>query len=109
MDTALPFPKTVLTICLYEEIRHSKSVYWGNSTGIYSTLPITSLKTPLKGTKALIIELLTKQPGTTQESIAIQTGKSIYTIKEHFKWLKDNKQISRIGTDKAGYLFIIND
>jgi len=109
MDTALPFPKTVLTICLYEEVRNSRSVYWGNRTGIYSTQPITPLKTPLKGTKALIIELLAKQPGATQESIAVQTGKSIYTIKEHFKWLKDNKLIRRIGTDKAGYWLIIND
>ena len=69
----------------------------------------TPLKTPLKGTKALIIEILTKQPIATQEFIATQTGKSIYTIKEHFKWLTDHHIIKRIGPDKGGHWEVISE
>ena len=63
----------------------------------------TPLKTPLKGVKAKILEIVSKQPDATQENIAKQTGKSIYTIKEYFRWLTTNKYIKRIGPDKGGY------
>ena len=43
----------------------------------------TPLKTLLKGTKARIPEILSKQPKATQKFISIQMGKSVYTIKEH--------------------------
>ena len=63
----------------------------------------TPLKTPLKGVKATIVEILTEQPDATQEYIAKRTQRSIYTIKEHFKWLIVNGYLQRIGPDKGGY------
>ena len=63
----------------------------------------TPLKTPLKGVKVKILEIVSEQPDATQEYIAKQTDKSIYTIKEYFRWLTTNKYIKRIGPDKGGY------
>ena len=63
----------------------------------------TPLKTPLKGVKAEIIKIISEKPDATQEYIAKQTYKSIYTIKDYFKWLTTNGYIQRIGPDKGGY------
>jgi ATP-dependent DNA helicase RecG len=63
----------------------------------------TTLKTPLKGVKGTIVELLSEQPDATREYITIRTQRSMSTIKEHFKWLIANGYLQRIGPDKGGY------
>ena len=68
----------------------------------------TPLKTPLKGVKKEIVEILTEQPDVTQAYIANKTKRNIFTIKKHYKWLIDNGFIQRIGPDKGGRWEVLN-
>jgi predicted HTH transcriptional regulator len=71
-------------------------------------VPVNNSDVPINDPAALILNLMTSEPGISLDMIAKKIGKTRKTVQRAVKKLKESGRVKRVGPDKTGHWEVID-